>query len=49
MIFICAECGKLIENREAMGSMKHPCCEECFTRVWDGEENKYIEWLEQVH
>lgn len=46
---ICAECGKLIQGKDIQGSLKHPYCSMCWQRIWDGDDEKYMRWLSQVH
>lgn len=45
--YICVECGKRIEKIK--GSMKHPYCKECFSKVWNNDYDKYLDWLRSSH
>ncbi len=46
---ICAECGKVVPAGKAKGSMRHPYCAECFTKVWHDDFDAYRSWLEKAH
>ena len=41
MGFRCVNCGGKATN----GDMKHPYCEECWKKIWEGKEEQYREWL----
>ena len=43
---ICVNCGS---NNANKGSMKHPYCSSCFTKVWKDDYEKYFTWLNNEH
>ena len=45
MTFICVECGK----KATVGSVKHPYCQKCFTKVWKNDYKKFYKWLKKTH
>ena len=38
----CVNCGE----EATKGSMKHPYCENCWNKLWKGNEKQYYEWLQ---
>lgn len=42
---ICVNCG----NEADRGSMKHPYCRECFKKVWNNDEGRFVKWMADVH
>jgi len=42
---VCVECG----GRATEGSMKHPYCKECFSKIWNDDYEAYFEWLHATH
>jgi len=41
----CVACGK----QATRGSLKHPYCERCFKKVFKGNHNAYMAFLEATH
>ena len=37
---IYANCGCYLGPGKVKGSMRHPCCTECFTKVWEDDEEE---------
>jgi len=42
---MCVECG----GDATEGSMQHPYCKECFSKIWNNNYNKYYTWLKKTH
>lgn len=49
MTLVCVECGKIIDDKDIKGSMKHPYCKKCFKKVWNNDYNVYFRFLEKTH
>ena len=45
---ICVECGEYVMSDKASGSLKHPYCEKCYSRVWKNDE-EYSKFLSETH
>ena len=46
---IYANCGCYLGPGEVKGSMRHPCYTECFTKVWEDDEEAYLKWLDKKY
>jgi len=44
---ICVSCKT--DKRVKYGSMKHPYCKKCFDKKFDGDIDKYWEWMDKHH
>ncbi len=46
---ICSSCNALINGKEVKGSLKHPYCTSCFTKIWKDDTRAYLSWLSENH
>ena len=46
--FMCVECQEPIKGK-MKGSMKHPYCEACYTKVWHDDDMEYLAFLHRTH
>lgn len=49
LVMICAECEQEISGEDVRGCLKHPYCKGCFKRVWNDNDDTYLDWLEREH
>ena len=42
MNIMCVKCGEEVDSKLAKGSLKHPYCRECFSKVWGNDYEAYL-------